>query len=146
MDPSQRFKIIPAVYLMLIKDGQTLLARRFQTGYEDGNYSLPAGHLDGGETLTEAIIREAKEEIDVVLEKEDLELKHIMHRKAPNHERADLFFTAKKWQREPKIMEPNKCDDLNWFALDKLPKNIIPCVQSAIELSLAGQFYSEFGW
>ncbi len=146
MDPAQRFQVVPAVYLVLIKEGQVLLSRRFQTGYEDGNYSMPAGHLDGGETLTEAMVREAKEEVDVVVKREDLELRHAMHRKASNHERVDFFFTAKNWQGEPKIMEPNKCDDLKWFPMNDLPQNIIPCVRQAIESILSDKFYSEFGW
>ncbi|HEY4526213.1 MAG TPA: NUDIX domain-containing protein [Candidatus Paceibacterota bacterium] len=146
MDPAQRFKVVPAVYLMLIKDGQILLSRRFQTGYEDGNYSLPAGHLDGGETLTEALVREVKEEIDVVIKKEDIELKHTMNRKASDHERIDFFFTVRNWRGEPKIMEPNKCDDLKWFPLNNLPANIIPCVRFAIESVLSDKPYSEYGW
>lgn len=146
MDSAQRPQVVPAVYLVLIKEGQVLLSRRFQTGYEDGNYSMPAGHLDGGETLTEAMVREAKEEVDVVVKREELELKHTMHRKASNHERVDFFFTAKNWQGEPKIMEPHKCDDLKWFPVNDLPQNIIPCVRQAIELILSDKFYSEFGW
>ena len=146
MDPAQRFQVTPAVYLMLIKDGQVLLSRRFQTGYEDGNYSMPAGHLDGGETLTEATVREAKEEVGVVVKREDLELRHAMHRKASGHERVDFFFTAKNWQGEPRIIELHKCDDLKWFPVNDLPQNIIPCVRFAIESVLSNRFYSEFGW
>lgn len=146
MDSAQRPQVVPAVYLVLIKEGQVLLSRRFQTGYEDGNYSLPAGHLDGGETLTEAMVRETKEEVDVVVKREELELRHAMHRKAPNHERVDFFFTAKNWQGEPKIMESHKCDDLKWFPVNDLPQNIIPCVRQAIESILSDKFYSEFGW
>jgi hypothetical protein len=33
---------IPASYLILMKDNNVLLLRRFNTGYEDGNYSMIA--------------------------------------------------------------------------------------------------------
>ena len=47
-----------------------------------------------------------------------------MDRMIPGDERADFFFIAKKWQVEPKIMEPEKCDAIGWFSLDKLPDPI----------------------
>ena len=56
-----------AVYLILIEDDKILLQRRFNTGYKDGNYSLPAGHLDDNESITQALVREVKEEIDLDL-------------------------------------------------------------------------------
>lgn len=54
-----RFTLIAAVHLFLLDGDKVLLSRRFQTGYEDGNFSVPAGHLDGNETIHEAMIREA---------------------------------------------------------------------------------------
>ena len=61
----ERYKIIPEVFLLLIQEGKVLLSRRFQTGYEDGNYGLPSGHKEIGEYPTEAVEREALEEIGV---------------------------------------------------------------------------------
>jgi len=139
----ERFKLIPSVYLILIKDNKILLSRRYNTGYFDNNYSFPAGHLNGGETLKQAMIREAREEVDVTLDPADLELIHVMNRKIPDNERIDFFFTAKKWQGEPKIMEPEKCDDLRWFDLDNLPKNIVPYIRQAIDSFLNNIIYSE---
>jgi ADP-ribose pyrophosphatase YjhB (NUDIX family) len=142
----ERFKIIPTVYLILLKGNKILLARRYNTGFHDGEYSFPAGHLDGNETMVQTMIREAKEEIGVSLSPSDLQLVHVMHRKEPNEERVNLFFTAKNWESEPKIMEPHKCDDLNWFDLDNLPDNIIPYIKQVIACLRENKFYSEIGW
>ncbi len=139
----ERFKITPSVYLMLVKGNKILLSRRYNTGYFDNYYSLPAGHLDGNETLKQAMVRETKEEIGIVLDPVDLELVHIMNRRIPDNERVDFFFTAKKWQGEPKIMEPDKCDDLSWFESDDLPQDIIPYIRQAIDSLLKGVIYSE---
>ena len=139
----ERFKITPAVYLILVKDNKILLSRRYNTGYFDGNYSFPAGHLDGNETLKQAMVRETKEEIGVLLDPTDLELVHIMNRRIPNNERIDFFFTAKKWHGEPRIMEPDKCDDLSWFETDNLPQDIIPYIEQAIDSFLKHTIYSE---
>jgi 8-oxo-dGTP pyrophosphatase MutT (NUDIX family) len=54
----ERFKLIAAVYVLFVRDGMVLMLRRANTGYEDGNYGLVAGHVDGNETLKEAAIRE----------------------------------------------------------------------------------------
>ncbi len=143
--PKERFKIIPVSHLILIKDNKILLSRRFNTGYQDGNYSVVAGHLDGRETFTQAMIREAKEEAGLDIKAEDLEVVHAMNRKSED-ERIDLFLKAKKWHGEPKIMEPDKCDDLRWFSLDNLPENTIPYIRQAIEYVKNKIFYSEFGW
>jgi len=139
----ERFKIIPAVYLILMEKNRILLSRRYNTGYFDNYYSFPAGHLDGEETLKQAMIRESKEEVGIVLDSSDLELVHTMNRKISGNERIDFFFTAKKWQGELKIMEPEKCDDLSWFELNNLPNNIIPYVKQAIDSFLNNINYSE---
>jgi len=141
--PKERFKIVPSVYLILMKDNKILLSRRYNTGYFDGYYSFPAGHLDGNETLKQAMVRETKEEIGIVLDPTDLELVHTMNRKIPDNERVDFFFTIKKWQGEPKIMEPDKCDDLSWFETDSLPREVIPYIKQSIDCFLNNTPYSE---
>lgn len=142
---SDRFKLIASVYLLFIKDNQILLLRRKNTGYEDGNYGLVAGHLDEHESLTHGAIREAKEESGVDIDPKDLEVKTTMHRKQSD-ERVDFFFEVKKWSGEIINTEPDKCDDLRWFPLNNLPSNIIPYIKQAIECYRKGILYSEFGW
>ena len=139
----ERFKVVPSVYLVLMKDNRILLSRRHNTGYFDGDYSFPAGHLDGDEPLKQAMVREAKEEINVIMDPADLELVHTKNRRIPDNERVDFFFRAKKWQGEPEIMEPNKCDDLSWFEPNNLPRNIIPYIKQAIDSFLNNMIYSE---
>jgi len=139
----ERFKLIPTSHLILIRNNRILLLRRFNTGFEDGKYSIIAGHLDGDETIMEAMEREAKEEAGIEID--ELEVVHVMHRKAAD-ERIDLFIRADKWTGEPEIMEPNKCDDLRWFNLHSLPENMVPYVRQAIEHIQNNTFYSEHGW
>lgn len=152
----ERHKIVPASYLVLIKDNKVLLQRRFNTGYEDGKYSMVAGHVDRGESFTQTIIREVKEEAGIELKREDLKAVHVMHRDSGEeypqdivediNERLDVFFTADKWAGEIENKEPHKCDDLSWFDLDNLPENIIHYVKQAIDCIKNKIFYSEHGW
>ena len=134
--------------MILQKDNQILLLRRYNTGYEDGNYSLPAGHVDGSESFTQAMIREAYEEAGVKLNSKNIEVVHVQHRCCENfiNERVDVFVKASNWEGELKNKEPHRCDDLSWFDINNLPENIIPCVRYAIENILKNNFYSEHGW
>ena len=140
-----RNKAIPAVYILLEQDGKILLGRRCNTGYEDGNYQVPAGHVDEGELPTEAMVREIKEEIGVDIIQSDLELLHVSYR--PKHDntdnRVDFFFKAEKWNGEVKNMEPHKCDDLQWFPLNKLPENMTFHVREALECIQKRIFFKE---
>ena len=147
----KKFKIVPAAYLVLAKKKKVLMLRRFNTGYEDGNYSLVAGHLEGNESFRKCLVREAKEEANIILNENDLEIVHVMHRRTTFHdaglrERIDIFIAAKKWKGEIKNVEPHKCDDLSWFPLKKIPKNTIPYIKLVLKNISKGVFYSEFGF
>lgn len=137
--------MIASGYLMLLRGNKILLMRRFQTGYEDGKYSLPAGHVEDNEELKTSTCREIKEEIGVSLKPKDLKLVHVMHRKESDI-RMDFFFTSRKNQFQPRNLEPNKADDIRWFFLSRLPANTIPYIRAAIKNYRQGVFYSEFGW
>ncbi len=140
-----RNKAIPAVYVFLEQEGKILLARRANTGYQDGNYNVPSGHVEASELPKAAMVREAKEEVGVELLPEDLELVHVSYR--PQHDetgdRVDFFFRATKWTGEVTNMEPNKCDDLKWTKPTELPATMTPHVREAIESMLNGVMFSE---
>jgi len=146
----QRFKLIPAVYLVLRRGDTILLARRVNTGYEDGKYGMVAGHVDRDEPLRTAMVREAWEEAGIKLQEDDLHLVHVMHRKSlvagAADERIDFYFAADIFSGEPQIMEPEKCDDMEWFHLGGLPENLTPEVAAALEAMKDSENFSEFGW
>jgi len=147
----ERHKVIPAVYLVFVKDGKVLLLQRDNTGYMDGHYSLPAGHLDGNETAKTAAIREAKEEVGINLLPENLQLVHTMHRQVDpddryGHERIDMFFEAKHWQGEPRNAEPHKCNELAWRNIHDLPEKMVPEVKFALVKIAQHEPYSDFNF
>jgi 8-oxo-dGTP diphosphatase len=143
---AERFSYLAVVNILLLKDDQVLLARRFNTGYHDGDYEVPSGHMDGNETVTAAAAREAMEEVGVSIALEDLSVAHVMHRFGENYERIEFFLTAKKWEGEPSVKEPDACDEVRWFPLKDLPPNMIPKSKSGLQQSLAGVTFSEFDW
>lgn len=140
-----RAKFPATVHLLFFRENQVLLLRRFNTGYADGQYSVPAGHLDGGETVRVAAAREAREETGVRIDVGDIVFSSVMHRNEGD-ERVDFFITVRTWEGEPFNAEPDKCDDLRWADLDSLPENIIPYVRKAIHNHLHKISFDEFGW
>ncbi len=141
----ERNKAVPAAYVILKKDGKILLGRRANSGYYDGWYGLPSGHVEAQELPIAAAIRETKEEVGITLHYNDVSLAHTLYREAHDEtgDRADFFFIATKWEGEPKIMEPEKCDHLDWFNINRLPENTMHYMKDVITLVEKGIHYSE---
>jgi 8-oxo-dGTP diphosphatase len=133
------------VHLFFFRGDQILLLRRYNTGYADGQYSVPAGHLDGGETIVAAAMREAREEIGIQIDPKDVLFSSVMHR-YEDDERVDFFVRVRAWQSEPVNAEPEKCDELKWVDVQNLPENTIPYVRRAIQNHLQNVRFDEFGW
>lgn len=130
-----RHQMTVAAHLLLSDgDGRVLFMRRASTGYADGQWSLPAGHVDAGETIVAACVRETAEELGVVITARDLECVLVQHKHdLDGEERIDVFFAGKlPADKQVSIAEPDKCDALSWATLDQLPEPLIPYVREAL--------------
>ncbi len=145
---TKRFGQVGETILVFKKGNKVFLARRRNTGYHDGEYGLIAGHIEENETAREGIIREAEEEAGIKINAGDLKLIHVMHRMSDTDQsvRIGFFWTCERWQGEPRIAEPDKCDDIGWFPLNKIPKNTLPYVKHALKKIKNKEIYSEFNW
>jgi len=114
---------------IIIRDGATILmGLRKNTGFSDGMYHLPAGHLEENETFVDGVIREAKEELAIDVQLKDLHLAHVMHHTG----RLGLFFELRSWSGEITNAEPDKCEALVWLSKDALPNNTVAYAKSAL--------------
>jgi len=128
----ERFKAAVTVGLILLNDkGQILLQKRCNTGYMDGKYALVAGHLEKNESLINGVIREVEEEINVILNKNNVEFVCII-RDGNNYDYINTYFKYQNYSNEVRNLEPEKCSELKWFDIDNLPDNIIPNDKRAI--------------
>jgi 8-oxo-dGTP pyrophosphatase MutT (NUDIX family) len=109
-----------------------LLQLRGRTGYLDGHWAAAAaGHVEYGESVYAAAVREAREELDVTVAPDDLRPLCATHRTQPGNpdpveQRVDFFLTATSWSGRPVIREPVKCVELRWARLDRLPPPVVP--------------------
>ena len=130
-----RFQVVPAAYVLLRRsaDGaaQLLLQLRQGTGYMDGHWAAAAaGHVEAGESVLAAAVREAAEELGIDIDPADLVPLCAMHRTVAPHgpidERVDFFFECRGWTGEPRTQEADKSADLRWFDLARLPDPVVP--------------------
>lgn len=131
---------LPIGINMIVKNdkNQILLGRRINR-FGEGTYGLVGEKLKNMEAFEDAAIRGLKEEIDINVKKEDLEVIN-MATTITNMTFIQIGVLVKKYSGIPKIMEPNKCDDLRFFDLDKLPELFVG-TRPNIELFLENKFY-----
>ena len=120
---------------------QILMLKRAGTGYCDGYYDLPGGHLEANEDIFDGMIREAKEEIGISIKREDMEILHIYHR----YKRGMLkfVFKADKYEGTPINNEPDKCEKIEWIDFENLPENIVPSIKIELDNIKNGVYYSK---
>lgn len=136
------------VHILCERKGRILLLRRAGTGFFDGLYSLPGGHIEEGESISQAAARELWEETGLRVEPDALDWLGLIHRRSDTN-RIDFFLRARSWQGLPRLREPDKCSALGWFARDALPEDLVPYIREALaagEIAGAGGWMRELGW
>ena len=123
-----------SVYGIIENDnGETLFAKRakWANGYHD-RFQIPAWHIDGGESVVDALKREMKEELCIDIT--EFHLAHTVYRSLEDgREYIDFYFKITKYFWEIQIGEPEKCSELIFVALDKL-QTITPLKHDEIAL------------
>lgn len=147
--PAELFRIPIVVCLILKQHDQShiLLLRRTATlNKPEGLWSLPGGKVDANESLTQALKREAFEEINVTISEDDLELVHVMHAKTKDREWIAMYFVAEKWTGLVQNNEPNEHELVAWWPLHALPQDLFPPFKQALDAIDNNRRYSQFGW
>ncbi|MFI7312875.1 methyltransferase domain-containing protein [Streptomyces hygroscopicus] len=149
--PARRHAEIVDVHLILRRGGEVLLARRANTGYADGLLHAPSGHVEDGEDVRAALLRETAEEIGITLSPDEVRAVLVMQHKAPTGAaRTGWFFEAElgvpgrpgEDGREPVNREPEKCSELGWFPLDALPDDMVAYCRAGLDAYRAGHRFT----
>lgn len=129
-------------------DGAVLLGLRHpDSAFAPSTWHALAGHCEQENAIT-CLIREAREEAGLHIERQDVELVHVVHHidKAGDRPRMGLFFRARVWSGEPALREPDKCTQWKFWDPSALPNELVPYTRVAIEKIQNGELYSETGW
>ena len=123
-----KFPII--VHIMLIQNEEVFLLRRQKTGVMDGWYGLPGGHMEYGETVKEAAIRECVEEAGVEIN--TIILRDIYSYRFEQEQGLNFVFFSEDWVGMAINAEPEVFDDARCFPLHELPGKTIGWVRASI--------------
>lgn len=114
---------------IIVEDNKILLAKR-KNNHGAGTYGSVGGHIEFGEAPTEAVIREAKEELDIII----CNLEFICCTNLIKYQKhyIDITFSAKIKSGIPKIIDEDKIETVAWYDLDKIPSPLFKPVELAL--------------
>jgi 8-oxo-dGTP pyrophosphatase MutT (NUDIX family) len=104
--------------MLLERDGRVLMLRRAQdAAYAPGLLCPPSGHVEPGERVLDAAIRETAEEVGVLLQPGQIRCAVVVHHRGPGGQtRVGWFFAAEPgWAGEPVNREQAKHSGLEWI-------------------------------
>lgn len=147
-----RFCVPVAIVVLIMRnidvgDREVLLQRRQNTGFGDGMWDFAcAGHVEEGESMTEACVRESFEELGIRTQPEDFKFFTLIYKKDSTITYVNSYFCLTKYYGNIEIMEPSKCSELKWFNVMQLPEDLLPDRKRAFEALLNGDTFIEYGW
>ena len=109
-----------SIGVMVMKDGAILLGKR-KGATGSGEWGLPGGHLEHGETFEEGVLRELDEEVGISVQNIRPLCVANVQRYLPKHY-VYHGFVADWLDGEPILKEPNKCEGWAWYKIDHLPE------------------------
>jgi 8-oxo-dGTP diphosphatase len=114
------------VGVILMGEGENILLGKRKNSHGAGTWSFPGGHLEFMETLRQCAEREMLEETGLVkgvnylfVDSEACTSTNNFFEKENRHD-ITLYLRAEYITGEPRVMEPNKCEEWRWYDWSKL--------------------------
>jgi 8-oxo-dGTP diphosphatase len=138
---SQRIQVV--VRLLMVHPEMGYLCLK-QTKNKGGALSLPGGRIDSDETAKLALVRELKEEINIQISPESLDLIHVCHRLTPSAKELILLYRTTQWEGSLEILEKDKFKSTRWVAWPGIHDNLTTVLKFVLAQVQEGKLYSEF--
>jgi len=129
------------VTVIVLREDSILLGLR-KNSFSAGNWGLPGGHVDFGESLESAAARELEEETG--LKAVAFEFANLVNRPFDDKHYLLINFYAIGVEGEPELREPDKCEEWKWFPLDALPENIVKSHHQQLMLYIKRTVFAEY--
>lgn len=127
------------VHLIVLKNKKVLLLKRQNTGIFDGFFSLPGGKWESHETMEEAAVREAREELGISTDPQYIKLLYhsvVPSPTEPHINYLNYFLEISAYMGRVHIAEPSKCAELKFYKYSELPSNMIPFARKGLDKAL----------
>jgi len=141
-------QIYTSANILVIKEGKVLLSRRQNKSWGNGLLCLPGGHIKKSESPRQGALREAKEELGLQINPDDLDFYCVAARNTSGKEYVayEFIYDLPKGQ-EPQNAEPYECSEIIWTDPSALPDDIIDDFKIIIEQGYLGKKpYLEIGY
>lgn len=135
MKPGRDYVGIGVGAMVFDSEGRVFLAQRGpRAGNERGTWEFPGGKVSFGERLADAVTREFAEEYGMAIEVTELlgVNDHILTEEQEHW--VSPTYLAHHVSGEPRILEPEKCTAIGWFALSSLPTPLSQVTQDDLKM------------
>jgi mutator protein MutT len=119
-----------ALAVIVDDTGRILLMHRNTPSHK--HWELPGGKINSAESEAQAIVREASEELGIVVKVSHSIATTGFYDRGGQHQCTLLLVDVHKGV--PQIMEPELFDDLHYFSIDQLVSGQIPLSACTIQL------------
>lgn len=119
--------------------------RKSKTGF--GQWGGAGGHINHGESIMAAVLRELKEEAGPDIKVKNLKFLGVLNfTQSPPVHNVGIIFSAEWVSGEPVVSSPHETTEWQWFDIDNLPEPLFTPMRMQINAYKTGNnfFDSEF--
>ncbi|QDK02885.1 MutT/NUDIX hydrolase [Streptomyces phage Braelyn] len=132
------------ISILIIRDQKDILLGKRKGAHGEGEWALPGGKQEYGETVFETADRELMEECGPKLKVARQRVLCIGDLTAYKGKHfLDVTVACTYMGGDPVVKEPNKCEEWQWFNMANLPTPLFAPIKSIVGAHLYGYNYWE---